>query len=92
MWAHDLEKQQHAYSSGQFKPSKRYISKTASIQNDLPDDFAGGFPSKKGPVKIDEDAVAAAAGGGVLESDPSGPPLPPRNANSDAKAPPLPPR
>jgi hypothetical protein len=30
------------------------VSKTAAVAavNDLPEDFAGAFPSRKGPVKI----------------------------------------
>ena len=52
MWAHDLEKRQHAYRSGELKPSKKYVSKTAQVAVDLPDEFAGGFPAHKGPVKI----------------------------------------
>lgn len=54
MWAHDLEKQQHAFAEGQVKPTKVYESKTAAAaaQADLPDEFAGAFPTHKGPVKI----------------------------------------
>lgn len=56
MWAHDLEKQQHAFAEGQILPSKIYESKTAAAaaQQDLPDEFAGAFPTHKGPVKISD--------------------------------------
>ncbi|KAL7006823.1 hypothetical protein EMMF5_003709 [Cystobasidiomycetes sp. EMM_F5] len=91
MWAHDLEKQQHAYASGAMKRSKEYISKsTSSEPSDLPEDFSGGFPSKKGPVRVDQAEISNAAGGTVLESDPVPPPLPPRKMQ--ISAPPLPPR
>ncbi|BGP23656.1 hypothetical protein JCM10295v2_002557 [Rhodotorula toruloides] len=60
MWAHDLEKRQHAFRSGELKPTKVYQSKTAVIAaqqraSDIPDEVLhgpGGFPSTKGPVKI----------------------------------------
>lgn len=60
MYAHDLEKRQHEFSSGQLKPTKRYSSKTrriAEMQNDsgIPDEIVhgiGGFPGEKGPIKI----------------------------------------
>ena len=56
MWAHDLEKQQHAFAEGQARPTREYVSKTAvaAAQADLPDEFAGAFPTHKGPVKITE--------------------------------------
>lgn len=54
MWAHDMEKRQHAFRDGKMVPEKVYESKTAAVAavNDLPEDFSGGFPSHKGPVKI----------------------------------------
>lgn len=54
MWAHDMEKQQHAYRNGELVPEQEYVSKTAAVAavNDLPEDFAGNFPTHKGPVKI----------------------------------------
>ncbi|KAI5480034.1 hypothetical protein MNV49_001999 [Pseudohyphozyma bogoriensis] len=56
MWAHDLEKQQHAYAAGEIPRTQVYQSKTAAIPpSDLPDDFAGGFPRKKGPIRIEKD-------------------------------------
>lgn len=63
MWAHDMEKRQHAFREGKLVPEKVYESKTAAVAavNDLPEDFAGGFPTHKGPVKIratDKDRLA----------------------------------
>ena len=56
MWAHDLEKMQEQYRTGDIQPTQRYISKTAALpQTGLPDDFTGGFPTKKGPVRIERD-------------------------------------
>lgn len=54
MWAHDLEKRQHLFKEGTIKPEKEYISKTAAAAatNDLPEEFAGNFPTHKGPVRI----------------------------------------
>lgn len=54
MWAHDMEKQQHAFRDGELKRDKEYVSKTAAFAavDDLPEDFAGNFPTHKGPVKI----------------------------------------
>lgn len=56
MWAHDMEKQQRAFRDGLLVPEKVYESKTAAVAavNDLPEDFAGGFPTHKGPVRIVE--------------------------------------
>ncbi|KAK4700469.1 hypothetical protein P7C70_g5776, partial [Phenoliferia sp. Uapishka_3] len=52
----DLEKQQHAFASGAIAKTKEYHSKTAAIPlSDLPSDFVGGFPTKKGPVRIERD-------------------------------------
>jgi hypothetical protein len=74
MMAHDYEKQQHAFASGDLKRTKKYVSKTAAGgASELPEDFAGGFPSKKGPVQIRE-----AAAGELSEMQPVPPPLPPR--------------
>ncbi|KAH8918141.1 hypothetical protein BT69DRAFT_1354129 [Atractiella rhizophila] len=47
MWAHDLEKRQHAYACGELKPEKRYESKMEKITSDLPDGASGSFPRKK---------------------------------------------
>ena len=48
-----LEKQQHAYKEGTLVPSKVYQSKTAALPlPDLPSDFAGGFPTTKGPISV----------------------------------------
>lgn len=54
MWAHDMEKQQRAFREGEIRPEKEYVSKTAAFAavDDLPEDFAGNFPTHKGPVKI----------------------------------------
>lgn len=83
-WAHDLEKRQHLFSSGQLKPTRRYESKTAALPDtDLPEDFAGGFPTKKGPVKITEESEAAASMGVLGESQVvPPPPLPPRSSKA----------
>ncbi|CEQ41394.1 SPOSA6832_03125 [Sporobolomyces salmonicolor] len=79
MWAFDLEKQQHRYSSGELKPAKVYESKTAALAEmqeaaDLPDEVLhgiGGFPAHKGPVRIEKDGSEVGL--------PQGPPaLPPR--------------
>ncbi|KAL8276564.1 hypothetical protein RQP46_011054 [Phenoliferia psychrophenolica] len=68
MWAHDLEKQQHLYSSGAIPRTKEYRSKTALIApSDLPDEFVGGFPTKKGPVRIERDGSEVL--GGALSLD-----------------------
>ncbi|BGO96901.1 hypothetical protein NBRC10513v2_002616 [Rhodotorula toruloides] len=80
MWAHDLEKRQHAFRSGELKPTKVYQSKTAVIAaqqraSDIPDEVLhgpGGFPSTKGPVKI------AGDGSEIGRVAPAPPPLPPR--------------
>ncbi|KAM0754703.1 hypothetical protein T439DRAFT_119710 [Meredithblackwellia eburnea MCA 4105] len=56
MWAHDLEKHQHAFASGDIPRTKIYKSKTAALPpSDLPDEFVGGFPRKKGPIRIERD-------------------------------------
>lgn len=47
------ERRQHAYAEGKLKPTLKYVSKTAQIPpSDLPSDFAGGFPSRKGPANL----------------------------------------
>lgn len=52
----DLEKQQHAYASGAIPRTKVYQSKTAVLpETGLPDEFVGGFPRTKGPVRIERD-------------------------------------
>lgn len=52
----DLEKQQHAYASGAIARTKEYHSKTAALPaSDLPSEFVGGFPTKKGPVRVERD-------------------------------------
>lgn len=95
MWAHDLEKMQEQYRSSELKPTLRYVSKTAALpRTELPEDFAGGFPTKKGPVRIEKDGSETT--GFVVESVSAGrrepgnvstqegtrrrvpPPLPPR--------------
>ncbi|TNY24626.1 hypothetical protein DMC30DRAFT_413230 [Rhodotorula diobovata] len=73
MWAHDLEKRQHAFSSGSLKPTKVYASKTAALAErqraaDIPEEVVrgpGGFPLEKGPVRIEKDGeeVGVPAGG-----------------------------
>ncbi|GAA5961832.1 hypothetical protein JCM3765_004088 [Sporobolomyces pararoseus] len=63
MYAHDLEKRQHEFSSGNLKPTKVYESKTARIaemqaSSGIPEEVVhgiGGFPSQKGPIKILKD-------------------------------------
>ena len=56
MWAHDLEKMQEQYRTGELKPTRRYVSKTANLPRTvLPDGLSGGFPTKKGPVRIEKD-------------------------------------
>ncbi|POW20846.1 hypothetical protein PSHT_03077 [Puccinia striiformis] len=48
MFAHDLEKHQHAIKSGIIpKKVEPYQSKTAAIELDLPSDAIGNFPKKK---------------------------------------------
>ncbi|OAV99659.1 hypothetical protein PTTG_00544 [Puccinia triticina 1-1 BBBD Race 1] len=48
MFAHDLEKHQHAVKQGLIpKNSDPYRSKTAAIELDLPPDAIGNFPKKK---------------------------------------------
>lgn len=86
MWAFDLEKHQHAYRSGELKPTKEYFSKTAAaaaIPSDLPEGAVGAFPTYKGPVRIEKDGSEV---GGALPSEVKGrlagagvpPKLPPR--------------
>ena len=54
----DLEKKQHAYASGSIPRTKEYLSKTALIpSSELPNEFVGGFPTKKGPVRIERDGT-----------------------------------
>ncbi|ORY73220.1 hypothetical protein BCR35DRAFT_293795 [Leucosporidium creatinivorum] len=65
MWAFDLEKHQHAYHSGELKPTKEYFSKTAAaaaIPSDLPEGAVGAFPTTKGPVRIEKDGSEVGAG------------------------------
>ncbi len=88
MWAFDLEKRQHAYAAGDLKPDKVYISKTAALAahgpSDLPDDFAGAFPTTKGPIRIEADGTEVgrpAAGAGLSSALP--PPLPPRHVKAE---------
>ncbi|GAA5944102.1 hypothetical protein JCM3775_003901 [Rhodotorula graminis] len=65
MWAHDLEKRQHAFSSGALKPTKVYASKTAALAAqqraaDIPEEVMrgpGGFPLAKGPIRIEKDGA-----------------------------------
>ncbi|KAM0788628.1 hypothetical protein ACM66B_001747 [Microbotryomycetes sp. NB124-2] len=71
MWAHDLEKQQHAYASGQLQRTRKYESKTvalAQVPSDLPEGSVGAFPTRKGPVKVAADGseVGAVVDGQVL--------------------------
>ncbi|GJN87655.1 hypothetical protein Rhopal_000610-T1 [Rhodotorula paludigena] len=81
MWAHDLEKRQHSFSSGELKPTKVYASKTAALAAqqramDVPEEVLsgpGGFPLEKGPIRIAEDGSEI---GAVTQS--GAPPLPPR--------------
>lgn len=48
-----MEKRQHLFAAGELKPEKVYESKTEKIEpSGLPSEFVGGFPEKKGPVKI----------------------------------------
>ncbi|BGP14857.1 hypothetical protein JCM10213v2_002812 [Rhodosporidiobolus nylandii] len=73
MWAHDLEKRQYAFRSGELKPSKVYESKLASVAAqqrayDIPEEVLsgpGGFPVTKGAE-------------GALRGGHGAPPLPPR--------------
>jgi len=88
MWAFDLEKRQHAYADGSLKPDKVYISKTAAFAaqgpSDLPEDFAGGFPTVKGPVRIEADGTEVgrpATVSGASSALP--PPLPPRHVRTE---------
>ena len=73
MWAHDLEKRQHAFGNGEVQRTRKYISKNAGLEAELPDEFAGGFPLKKGPVQIEK-----VKRGSPLELEVKAPPLPPR--------------
>lgn len=73
MWAHDLEKRQHAVANGEVKRTKKYVSKNAGLEKELPENFAGGFPLKKGPVRIQEEAE-----GSTVEIGPVPPSLPAR--------------
>lgn len=52
MWSHDLEKRQHAFARGEIERTEVYVSKTASVENELPKEFVGGFPGVKSPLKI----------------------------------------
>ncbi|GAA5879444.1 hypothetical protein JCM8547_008146 [Rhodosporidiobolus lusitaniae] len=59
MWAHDLEKQQHLYRTGELKPTKRYQSKLAQVTAEqraagVPEELMsgpGGFPVSKKAVE-----------------------------------------
>ena len=75
-----LEKRQHAFSSGALKPTKVYASKTAALAEqqraaDIPEEVIrgpGGFPLAKGPIRIEKDGAEVGLPAG-------GPPaLPPR--------------
>ncbi|KAK4050948.1 hypothetical protein OIO90_004924 [Microbotryomycetes sp. JL221] len=64
MWAHDLEKQQHAFSSGEMQRTRKYVSKTAALAqepSDLPSEAVGSFPTHKGPVKVAKDGTEVGA-------------------------------
>ncbi|GAA5975380.1 hypothetical protein JCM10908_005144 [Rhodotorula pacifica] len=82
MWAHDLEKRQHQFRTGELKPTKVYQSKTATLatkQQAAGIDLdvvqgPGGFPTKKGPIKIQDDGSEV----GRPVVSPEKPPLPPR--------------
>ncbi|GAA5882677.1 hypothetical protein JCM3774_002809 [Rhodotorula dairenensis] len=84
MWAHDLEKRQHQFRSGELKPTKVYESKTATLAAKqqavgVDDEVAhgpGGFPTQKGPVKILEDG--SEIGRPAVRSAADKPALPPR--------------
>ncbi|KAK4053567.1 hypothetical protein OIV83_001735 [Microbotryomycetes sp. JL201] len=88
MWAHDLEKQQHAYASGQLARTQKYVSKTAAlaqIPSDLPEGSVGAFPTHKGPVKVAADGteIGSVVDGQVLiekgnKASAGPPPLPKR--------------
>lgn len=54
--AHDLEKEQHAFASGEKLRTKIYAHKdVAVVGSDLPEGAVGSWPSKKGPVRIEKD-------------------------------------
>ncbi|GAA5929672.1 uncharacterized protein JCM15063_004216 [Sporobolomyces koalae] len=63
MYAHDLEKRQHEFSSGSLRPTREYVSKTAKIaelqaESGIPEEIVhgvGGYPAVKGPVRIAAD-------------------------------------
>ncbi|GAA5913927.1 uncharacterized protein JCM6883_000120 [Sporobolomyces salmoneus] len=80
MYAHDLEKRQHEFSSGTRTATKVYESKTARIadmqaQSGIPEEVVhgvGGYPSRKQAVKILKDGTEI---GKPMNQPPS---LPPR--------------
>ncbi|KWU41930.1 hypothetical protein RHOSPDRAFT_22049 [Rhodotorula sp. JG-1b] len=93
MWAHDLEKRQHQFRTGELKPTKVYQSKTATLaakQEEVGVDWEvvhgpGGFPTTKGPIKITEAVEVGKPAARVADTVESGksekappPPLPPR--------------
>lgn len=60
MWAFDLEKTQHSFSSGELQPTRSYVSKTAAFAaqpSDLPEGAVGAFPTHKGPIRIEKDGT-----------------------------------
>ncbi|POY76896.1 hypothetical protein BMF94_0149 [Rhodotorula taiwanensis] len=65
MWAHDLEKRQHQFRTGELRPTRVYQSKTARLAEKqaavgIDPGVAhgpGGFPTEKGPVKIEGDGI-----------------------------------
>jgi len=87
MWAFDLEKRQHAFHAGDLKPEKVYVSKTAAYAaqgpSDLPDSFSGGFPTHKGPIRIEADGTEVGLPGVTGASSALPPALPPRHAKAE---------
>lgn len=87
MWAFDLEKRQHAFADGSLKPDKVYVSKTAAFAAqgppDLPESFAGGFPTTKGPIRIEADGTEVGRPGVGRSSAVAAPALPPRPAKAE---------
>ncbi|BGP54617.1 hypothetical protein JCM8202v2_002204 [Rhodotorula sphaerocarpa] len=82
MWAHDLEKRQHQFRTGELKPTKVYRSKTARLAEERAAvgvdervaEGPGGFPAEKGPIKIRGDgSEVGKPGAGTAK-----PALPPR--------------
>ncbi|GAA6034454.1 hypothetical protein JCM8097_002733 [Rhodosporidiobolus ruineniae] len=81
MYAHDLEKRQHLFRSGDLQPTQVYISKLAQVAADqraagMPEELlsgVGGFPSPGVETKLA--GVGMGRGGGGADEKP---PLPPR--------------